>query len=685
MRFAHVLLFPVLLCFVICAYAQDADTPPGLIQFGEEGRPQVVAWAAEGETEPFVSWLNDDNSEAAIQAGKGCLVLLKSDSLPIFEATEVEAGSTRSVTDLEWKEGPSFFGLVVDSGDIPVPAVVRFAETATPKDTTEQLCREALAAADFYEVRASSSGHFESQPVHPGRYALTVEAPDYATVERVLVIDGKQPEKDVGIITIHAVARVDVVVDASDIDANPPFELVVESENPTAVFQADKWENPIEVEVEPDVPVQVVTKPGRHRLTLTKTGSDLKYTTFETYSPGWQESHLHPEPIYLEGKVTTDDHPVENAKVWVATSDFENTTHTDKHGFYEMTLWVRAQFGATATSPSGDSQLLVIDLRETEPGELVEKDFNLSTGKISGRVVAASDQSPLEGCYVGLRMFSTKVSSTDKGGVGRGVTTSADGTFLFHGIWDEADSVTLLTHMEGYLPREVDVAFVGEDVRDIWIELDELGSTFGRVVGPTGSPLAGIDVLHFPPGIGAMYTARTVTGHDGSFSANVHPGEVLFAKAAGYAIGWAAARDNEETVIGLQGLSAPTRVRVQTENGAPAAGVHITYASDSGVVLPFFLIHHHTLQNGLSRVTDPEGIIDVASLPPGVYQVLMAGRSGVVNLGTLPIPSSGQVTLQVPEKKRMRDDNQKAEATRGSRDGGGKKLHPKTGTVLDAS
>lgn len=679
MRFTQVLLFPVLLCVVICAYAQEADPPPGLIQFGEEGRPEVVAWAVEGETETFVSWLNDDNSEAAIKAGKGCLVLLKSDSLPILEATEIEAGSTRSVADLEWKEGPSFFGLVVDSGDIPVPAVVRFVEMAPPKDTTEQLCREALAAAEFYELRASSSGHFESPPVQPRRYALSIEASDHATVERVLVIDGKQPEVDVGIITIHAVARVDVSVDASDIDVEPPFELIVESENPTAVLQADKWKKPIEVEVEPDKPVQVVTKPGRHRLTLTKTGSDLKFTAFETFLPGWQESFLHPEPIYLEGKVTTDDQPIENAEVWVATSDFESTTHTDKHGFYKMTLWVRAQFGATATSPNGDSQMLVIDLREAEPAELVEKDFDLSTGKISGRVVAASDQSPLEGCYVGIGQ--TSADKTER----RGVTTSADGTFIFHGVWEETDSVTLSTHMNGFLPRKVDVAFVGEDVRNIWIELDELLSTFGRVVGPTGIPLAGIDVLHFPPGIGAMYTARTVTGHDGSFSMDVQPGEVLFAKAAGYAIGWAAARDNEETVIGLQGLSVPTRVRVQSEDGMPAAGVTITYASDSGVVLPFSLIHHHTNQNGLSRFTDAEGFIDVVSLPPGVYQILMAGESGVQNLGTLPIPSSGQVTLRVPEKKRIHDDQPKAEMASGTGNGRGNELLLTTGTTEDES
>ena len=95
----------------------------------------------------------------------------------------------------------------------------------------------------------------------------------------------------------------------------------------------------------------------------------------------------------------------------------------------------------------------------------------------------------------------------------------------------------------------------------------------------------------------------------------------------------------------------------------------MTYVSDSGVALPFSLVQKHTLRNGLNRVTDAAGIIDVASLPPGSYQVLMAGESGILNLGTLPIPSSGEVTLRVPDMKRTRDDQQKAEANSIPEDG----------------
>ena len=668
MKTKYSLIVIVLLCAVTSIHAQESLPPSGTILFGDEGRPEVVAWAVGDDSEPFVGRPNDDNFEVTVLAGEGCLVLLRSDSLPILEATEIADGSKRSVSELKWSAGPTFLGSVVDSGDVPVPAVVRFGETAAAKEGTERLCREALAAAGFYEVRAASNGHFESPPVQPGRYALVFEAPDHATVERVLVIDGTQPGHDLGEITMQVVARVDVVLNAADIGADPPFDLVVESENQTTMFQAERWENPIEAEIGPDLTVQVETEPGLHRLTLSKTGTDLKYSKEETFSPGWQEILLHPEPVFLEGTVRTDGLPVENAEVAVATPDVRHTTRTDSDGFYEMTLWVRAQMVGIVTAPNGDSGFQVIDLTETEPGELVEHDFDLDTGKISGRVVARSDQSPLEGCSVALAQDSTD------NGTRRSVKTAEDGTFTFNGVW-ESDSVKLYAFMEGFQMRTLDVEYAGGTLGNIWIELVETGSAHGRVVGPAGNPLAGIDVLLCEPGIGGYCNVNTVTGQDGSFSVDAQPGDVVYATATGYSIGWAVVRDGQETVIGLKGLSAPTRVSLQAGDGAPAAGVNITYASDAGVVLPFNLMYQHTLQNGLNRVTDAEGILDVASLPPGSYQVLMAGESGILNLGMLPIPSSGEVTLRVPDMKRTRDEQQKAEANSGPVDGGHESAH----------
>lgn len=680
MRFTQVLLFPVLLFVVICAYAQEADPPSGLIQFSGDGRPEVMAWAVEGETEPFVSWLNDDNSEATIQVGKGCLVLLRSDYLPIVSLTEVKAGSTRSVTDLKWMEGPSFFGLVVDSGDIPLPAVVRFVETATPKDTTEQLCREALAAAEFYELRASSSGHFESPPVQSGRYALTIEAPDHASVERLLVISGEPLEYDLGSIQLKTIVRVDVSVDATDIDEDPPFQLIVELERPTEIIMRDRWKRIVETEISPATQVQLETEPGSHRLTLKKDGGDLAFTTIEEFSPGWQETVLRPKPIFVLGTVKVEDLPVENAKVEFHWEEIEVKTLSDQNGEYELTLWAPAHYAAMVTAPDGSATFDPIDLKETEPGETVEHDFDLSAAKISGRVVASADQAPIEGCSVLLRHESDEQEK----GSARSTTTSADGTFSFSGVW-ESESVWIAAIAEGYLPKDMDLAFGGESIRNIWIELDKSETIRGRVVGPSGEPVSGVEIVCCAMANLGGFSSRAISGHDGLFELTALPGELLYANTLGYTLGWTVARDGEDTVIGLEPLRAPTRVRIETEEGVPARGVHLIYVSDTGVALPPSLVFQHSIMNNLGTATDAEGVIHVGSLPPGVYRVLIGRESGLTTLGTLPIPSSGEVTLRVPDMKRIRDNQQKAEMTSGSGSDTGSVLNFPTGATEDES
>jgi len=651
-NFKQAYLLVIQLCVAAGAFSQQVVSPSGFVRFDGPAKPEVVAWAVEAHAEASVDQLQDDQVAVTLAVGIGCLALLRSGSIPILALTEIENGGEKSLADLEWQEGPKFVGSVVDPKDLPVPAVIRFKEEATPGVTIDDSCRKALTALGFYELRASSNGHFESPPLLSGRYALTIEAPDHETVERLLVVSGDRLEYDLGTITIKTVARVNVVVDVTDIDAPPPFELVVESERPEEIYMTDRWERVLEAEISPDTPVQVETNPGMHRLTLRKTGKELAFTALVEFSPGWQETVLRPEPIFIEGRVTADDSPIENAEVTFFWEGLRIKTNSDQDGDYEVTVWVPAHYGALVSAPDGGRQFDTINLEEAEPGETHELDFDLGLATIAGRVVAAGDQSPIEGCHVTLEQ-----QSEDKGSH-RSATTSAEGTFVFEGVW-QSDSVTLHARAEGYLYREMDVAFVGEDVSNIWIELDESAVVEGWVVGPAGEPVAGIEVACWALVPDGFFTTRTATDQDGTFKITALPGEVLFARAAGYAIGWAIARDGEKTVIGLQGLSAPTRVRIHTEAGEPAVGVTLMYVSDSGVALPSNLVFQHAMQNGLSRATDAEGVIDIASLPPGVYQVSVRSRAGVSALGTLPIPSSGEVTFRVPAMKRLGDDQPK--------------------------
>ena len=155
--------------FVATVLGQQIEPPSGVIRFVEEEKPEIVAWAADGQTDPVIVRLNDEKLTAKLPLGGGCLVLLRSDYLPIITLAEIEDGSDETLSDLEWREGPKFFGAAVDSNDLPLPAVVRFEEKTKPIGDRHDLCREGLAALGFYETQASSSGHFESPPLPMGK------------------------------------------------------------------------------------------------------------------------------------------------------------------------------------------------------------------------------------------------------------------------------------------------------------------------------------------------------------------------------------------------------------------------------------------------------------------------------------------------------------------------------------
>jgi hypothetical protein len=633
------------------ASAQEIETPTptGLIRFAENIKPEAVAWVADGPADPVTVRLKGETREAVLPPGAGCLVLLRSGYLPIVTLTEIEGGEDRVISDLGWKEGPRFFGSAADSEGLPLPAEIRFREEPAPAGDREKLCHTGLAALGFFETQASSSGQFESQSLPVGRYVVTLEAPDHASVEHLLAISGESTEYDLGTVTLTAIARVEVSVDVTEIDEDPPFELTVEIERPNEILQAKRWKPVFETEITADAPVALESQPGLHRLILRKDGGSLVFVTEEEYSTGWQETVLHPEPIFVTGTVTVEGLPSKEATLKFVSDGIETDTVSDESGDYELSLWTPAHYGALVRTPEGSTTFEPVDLRETKPGETVEHDFDLSMTSISGRVVASADKAPIEGCGVVLRQKLSDGESLWR------TKTAADGTFSFAGI-KEAETVSLVATTDGYLPKEMDLAFGGESIRDLWIELERTKAIRGRVVGASGEPVPGAEIVCSAMAMFHGYSSRAISEQDGTFELEASPGVVLYASTPGYTLGWAVAPEGGETVIRLEPLRATTRVLIQTEDGDPAQGVSLMYVSDAGVSVPHDLVFQNSIMNGLDTVTDAEGVIRVGSLPSGVYQVVIGLQSGLSTLGTLPIPSSGDVTLRIPAFKRTGED-----------------------------
>jgi hypothetical protein len=641
----------------VLAGADDAPSTTAQLVFDEETKPSSVAWKRGEDEAVTVRYLDADELEVDVPVGEGCLVLLRSDALPILDSRVVQGGTPVEMTGLDWQEGARFSGRVVGVDDLPVPAVVRFEAQAVVGTEIGETCLAALAELDFFEIHASNTGDFESPPLPPGRYALSIEAPDHARAEQLLVLV-KQDRHDLGAIELAAMARLEVALDAAEIEESPPFELVVKAERPEELKQRDRWQQVFQIEISPDEPATADLHPGRHRLIVRKPNGSLHYMKQLELRPGWQIETLRPEPIHVEGRVTSRQDPVEGAEVKFMFQEVNTSTTSDINGRYAVRLWTPAHYGAIAKEPDGGMRFETLDLEKAERGEVYELDFDLGAATISGRVVSSVDGTPIEGAGLGLkREWGDRAMH-------HSATANADGSFAFEGI-AEADKVTVTADAEGFLRRQQEIAFSGEDVSGIWIELERSPSIRGRVVGPAGEPVAGIAIEGCPNEIRGQCFARATSGADGSFKIDVVSGTVLFAKAAGYAIGWTLAVEDEENVIQLQALSAPTTMRILMPDGEPAAGSRVAFVADTGVSISSFVFFQHTIMNGFENRSGADGSFPVANLPPGVYQVFTSHEGALLPLGSVPVPSSGVVTLRMATPKNHLEDSQKvAEVSR---------------------
>jgi hypothetical protein len=81
----------------------------------------------------------------------------------------------------------------------------------------------------------------------------------------------------------------------------------------------------------------------------------------------------------------------------------------------------------------------------------------------------------------------------------------------------------------------------------------------------------------------------------------------------------------------------------------PVAGAPLTYRPADGVMLPFRLVEEKSLMSGVSPLTDADGRVAVVGLPPGMYEAWIRTSGGSTPLSWIPIPSSTEVVLYVPE------------------------------------
>ena len=624
----------------------SAGTAEGLgaeLSFHETMKPEIVSWAGEEGAESTVHSFLGDKSTVSIPSGLGCIVFSQQESTPFLHQVNLKEGESSHFEKIDWQDGTVVVGLAIDADGLPVRAKVKVKAESPNSILADPNCSKALSAIGFFDVYASSLGHFETMAFPPGRFLLSFEAEGHATIQRVVVVERDYPRFDLGTVEMPAVSHAKIHVNSDEIDEIPPYELLVELEQPKALAQKDRWKMAWEAEIEPDSPVTIDSSPGLHRLTLTKPDTDLAYSSLAEFTPGYQEYVIHPSPFVLSGTVSLGGEEIEDVEVMLLHENLEYVTRSDQDGGYSLRLWVPADFATMLFVPAGGTHVDHIDLSHAQPGEEINHDFNIPAFSIEGIVVESEDHEPIVGCDIKLTQQSTEKRTT------RRAKTAEDGSFRFDAVWD-SDTCQVEAKKDGYLPSEIDVVLAGENVRDVWVELEQTLGIHGLVLGPAEEPVGSARVGCCAPNPRTPLPIQSISSQDGGFVINARPGVVLFAIAAGYSIGWTVTSDREEETISLGVLPVPTALRILTDEGRPVEGIQLTFVSSEGIVIPYDLVYLHAILNGFDRQTDAEGYFLIGCLRPGIYEILMRGATGEISLGTIPLPASGEVAIRVPKR-----------------------------------
>lgn len=280
-------------------------------------------------------------------------------------------------------------------------------------------------------------------------------------------------------------------------------------------------------------------------------------------------------------------------------------------------------------------------------------------GAFSGRVLSASDGSPIAGADLTFAL----------GGAAAASRSGADGAFRFEppfrGVWTLAAASA-----PGFLPFAPEWgtspvlldARPGAEVTGIEVVLQPAIRYRGQVVDPDGRPVEGakIRVLGAAAGDSALWPLpdRHVSGAGGSFAFEAPDGAWLEARAPGFSPGRAeldrAARASRRLVLRLGAAGARSSALlaisggVERESGGPLAGALVS-ATARGADLP--AAQAVTGSDGRFALRElPEGAYRVTATAPGLAPASRVARAGAADL-LLRLSQGGSLVGQVRDRK----------------------------------
>ena len=602
------------------------------------------------EADTEIQRLQPQSNSLTIRGVGGCLVLLRDGYVP--EEFEVDANGKNRVQlrTFEWKPGVIVTGRITDIRGGPVVGKVSLAGGGKQQpDPERNLCFLALSESGVISTVTDESGVFSLGPVPAGAHHVTIGSDGHETIRRKLVVSGDAASFDLGDVQLDFVAELILSFDLSEVSEDFPFEIELFRENEEGFYyQEDGWISNTKVVLEDDSSLSFTLAPGLYQAKFSKADSDVFFVDQLLLSPGTNFVTLQPLPIVVYGRVSDVDGPIKDAILEFSCSGNSSRAYSGEFGNFEKTLWTATYCSVFVRTPDGRKHVERIDLTNADFGDDRELPVKVPYNTVAGVVVDADSGDVIPGATVS--MVQTLLSMEGESTIG----TTADeyGRFEFRGARGESAVTRVFSVAEGYMPVEKEVFVSDRDQSpEVVMELPKARGISGVVTGPGGEPIPGAMVACCALNPMSELSVVMQTAVDGGFTLDAVMGMVVFAVAPGYSIGWSQVRDPDDTLrIALAARSNHVRICAVNEDGDEVPGVIFLLSSPTTGVLPMGLLNLDAALNNQAIRTDSSGCVATSSFPQGTYRTWLSTPAGPIEIGVVPIPSYGEVTVHIPDR-----------------------------------
>jgi hypothetical protein len=531
-------------------------------------------------------------------------------------------------------------------GDIPKPIGSTFELTVTTQNLREfvpqvilepgphplsSACVCAARAAGLAAFSVDWSGTARVGPLPSLPFRLEVVAP-YHT-QRVIELPGRSQSANLGVVALEPEAHLRVRVAGEE----PPYLLKVFTPgSESAVPGVSPWRVASEHKLE-DAEGSLVLRPGKVNLLLAK--PEVGASSERELALVVGENHVVFElaPIVLEGKVLRAGKPVK-AQLSARAPGFASEAAAGEDGAFRLALWQPAQYLVEVSPADAGREVLRVDLRDQKPASVVRRDLVLAERFLEGVVVDATSGQPIAAAEL--------LASQRSAGEVKAVTELSDAQGKFRiGIANDA-SVSLQASADGYLPARLARSAGEVPQGPVMVRLEKGLLVRGRVVDPTGAPVAGAWVVEAPADPRASLENTAMTGAGGEFTLTCHANAVLFVLAPQPALAWAEARERVEVLV--LPPSPPTVIALRDPRGEPVRRAPVMLAT-KGLVIPRAVSDAAFRKANLSPRSGEHGSVTIGFLPEGSYTLLLDAGRRLVPWGDISLPGPASLVLQGPK------------------------------------